>query len=118
MTTVYNRHEMLVLRRELRKKMTPAEKILWLALRRENFKCYRFRRQYSIDNYIVDFYCPDAKLVIEIDGGYHSEAEVKIRDAERQAQIESYGVKFLRFSNQQVLENLPEVIEKILINLK
>jgi very-short-patch-repair endonuclease len=87
--------------RELRKNMTAAEKKLWYGyLRTFKFKVFRQR---PIDHFIVDFYCPSLKLVIEIDGDSHFTDEGKEYDQERTQRLEGYGLTVLRFTNQQVL---------------
>lgn len=97
--------------RELRKNMTEAEKKLWFNYLRK-FKC-RVLRQRPIDNYIVDFYCPKLRLVIEIDGDTHFTEEGKQYDEERTATLEGYGLKIIRFLNTQVMQNLEMVCEEI-----
>jgi very-short-patch-repair endonuclease len=98
--------------RELRKHPTPAEKKLWYEFLR-TFQ-YRFIRQHTIDNYIVDFYCPLLKLVIEIDGEQHYTEEGKTYDAERDGILAAYGLKVLRVANKEVMEDLPFVRRKII----
>lgn len=102
----YNRN--LVERaRELRKNMTPAEKKLWgECLRHLNV---RVLRQRPIDNFIVDFYIPSLKLVIEVDGDSHFSEAGKTRDAERTAVLNGYGVQVIRFNNREVLDKLEGV---------
>ena len=102
---------------ELRKNMTEAEKILWTALRRKQVKGKRFRRQHPIDIFIVDFYCHDSKLVIEVDGGVHQEKEQKEYDIGRSDELEKHGLKVIRFTNEQIKNNLAEVLKKIEMNL-
>ncbi len=103
--------------RELRKNLTEAEKLLWSRLRKKQLKGYRFHRQRIIGNYIVDFYCPRAKLVIEVDGGQHYEKNGKIKDKIRDKYLKSIGLRVLRFSDCEVLLNLVEVLEVIYKNL-
>ena len=74
-------------------------------------------RQYSINNYVVDFYCPQMKLAIEIDGDVHAEPSVVLQDQKRQHEIESLGIKVLRYTNGQVNESMEGVLEDILNNL-
>ncbi len=90
--------------KELRKNMTPAEKKLWYNYLR-NFK-FRVLRQRPINNFIVDFYCPNLKLVIEIDGDSHFTAEGQAYDRQRTQILEGYNLKVIRFTNQEVLNNL------------
>ncbi|BDQ02295.1 MAG: endonuclease [Ignavibacterium sp.] len=99
-------------RRELRKNMTFCEKLVWTYLRKKQLKV-RFLRQYSIDNYVVDFYCPKFKLAIEIDGDVHELKEQKIYDTERQSYLENFGIKFVRIKNEELLGNPDLAFEKI-----
>ena len=80
----YNKTEMKERRRQLRKEQTFCEKILWQYLRNRSLKGVKFRRQYSIDNYVIDFYCPKIKLAIELDGNIHELPEQRDYDAKRQ----------------------------------
>jgi very-short-patch-repair endonuclease len=99
--------------RELRKSMTDAEKLLWSQIRRKQLKGHQFYRQKIIGNYIVDFYCPKSKLIIEIDGGQHYSVEGKEKDKIRDDYMASIGIKILRFSDRDVFENLNGVIQRI-----
>ncbi|OGY47292.1 MAG: hypothetical protein A3J65_03100 [Candidatus Buchananbacteria bacterium RIFCSPHIGHO2_02_FULL_45_11b] len=118
MATIYNQNSIMELRRTLRKDSTEAEKILWKYLRGSNFPGYRFRRQYSVDSFILDFYCPRARLAIEIDGEYHNNDEVKEYDKARQEYIEDLGIRFIRFDNQEILNKINDVLSNIKKNLK
>jgi len=102
---------------ELRKNMTASEKILWSALRRKQIKGKRFRRQHPIDIFVVDFYCHDSRLVIEVDGGIHQEKEQKEYDMGRSIELEKLGLKIIRFTNDQIKNNIAEVLKKIELNL-
>ncbi|HEY0076950.1 MAG TPA: endonuclease domain-containing protein [Abditibacteriaceae bacterium] len=113
MTKIYNRIEQKEKRQALRRKRTKAEVILWQRLRAGQVGGWKFRQQYSIGPYIVDFYCPQLKLAIEIDGASHEGSEAEIYDANRQAFIESYDIRFLRFTNQQIYEQINAVVENI-----
>ena len=93
--------------------MSEAEVVLWKNLKTKKLKGYKFRRQHSFGRYVVDFYCPEIKLAIEVDGGYHKSSNMKEYDPERQNFIESFGVKFLRFSNEDIFQNLPMVLSQI-----
>ena len=101
--------------RTLRTTMTDAERALWVHLRAKRFQGWKFRRQQPISKYIVDFVCSDAKLVIELDGGQHSE-QVNA-DARRTAWLESQGFLVLRFWNDAVLKETQAVLEEVLRNL-
>jgi len=96
---------------ELRKFPTHEEEIVWGYLS-GNKLGVKFRRQHPMFLYIADFYCHSLKLVIEIDGGIHNKTDVKINDAIRQAEIESFGIKVIRFTNEQVIQT-PEIILKL-----
>jgi len=102
---------------ELRKNMTDAERLVWSRLRRKQLKGFQVYRQRIIGNYIVDFYCPKAKLVIELDGGQHFTEEGLKKDAVRDIWINSQGFTVLRFSDEEVLSDLDGVIEKIYENM-
>lgn len=97
--------------RELRKNMTPAEKKLW-HLYLKTFK-FRVLRQRPIDHFIVDFYCPKFKLVIEIDGDSHFTDEGQAYDRERTRRLEGYGLRVIRFTNQDVMRELERVCGRI-----
>lgn len=97
--------------KKLRKNMTQTEIMLWLELKGKKMRGYDFDRQRPIDNYIVDFYCKDLMLALEIDGESHYGNEKK--DNKRQKKIESYGVKFLRFDNLEVRYKMEMVLERI-----
>lgn len=93
--------------------MTDAEKLLWLKIRGRQIKDSQFYRQKTIGNYIVDFYCSCAKLVIEVDGGQHCENVNKEKDRVRDGYMQDCGLKVLRFTNIEVLKNIEGVVEKI-----
>ena len=105
--------ELVARARQLRREGTPAERILWEALRGRQLQGMRFRRQHPIETFILDFYCPQHKLVVEVDGGIHTEPTVRERDEERQRWIEAHGYEFLRFTNEEVLHELPRVLAHI-----
>jgi very-short-patch-repair endonuclease len=99
------------LAREFRKAPTKSEQILWRVLKNRNFSGYKFRRQHVIDGYIIDFYCVELKIAIEIDGPIHlNQVE---SDRERQKIIELRGIKFIRIKSEEVENNLPIVLTKI-----
>ncbi len=113
MTRVYNRASEKSLRRTLRHEMPRAEEVLWSKLRREQMMGCRFRRQYSVQSYVLDFYCPRARLAIEVDGDSHFQRGSSSKDAIRQGVIESFGIRFLRFRNIEIFEQLDVVLEAI-----
>ncbi len=114
---MFNKSTERARRKSLRKEMPPAEVALWQVLRNGQANGHKFRRQYSVGQYILDFYCPSAKLAIEIDGDSHFNEAAIQSDEIRQKAIEEIGVQFLRFTNPEVYENLDGVFEKILKHL-
>lgn len=109
----YNAHPLIFKRaEELRQKLTPAEELLWNYLRQGQQKI-KFRRQHPASNYIIDFYAHKVKLAIELDGSIHNLEHVKRNDRERQTHLESFGITFLRFTNEEIFTKLDYVIEKI-----
>ena len=113
MSKVLNPNRTKDLRRKLRRNQTDAEKILWNYLRNRKFGGYKFYRQYGVGNYIVDFYCPACRLVIELDGGQHNEENIEKLDDLRTDKIEMLGSKVIRFWNNEVIENTEGVLEVI-----
>lgn len=97
--------------RELRQKMTPAEKILWRALRANRLDGFHFRRQQVIDGFIVDFYCHASRLVVEIDGDVH--ARQLDYDAERDRVLLGRELRIMRIPNDEVMHNLSTVLDRI-----
>ena len=93
--------------------MTRAEVILWNHIKQKQTCGQRFLRQFSMDFYIIDFYCPKIKLAIEVDGETHLTEEEKEYDKKRQDKLESLGVRFLRFTNGDIYAGLDLVMEKI-----
>ncbi|XOU95074.1 MAG: endonuclease domain-containing protein [Candidatus Kerfeldbacteria bacterium] len=102
-------------RQKLRRESPKAELILWRYLKGRQIGDFKFRRQYSIGGYVVDFYCPELRLVIEVDGPTHFlTKEAKINDKKRQEFIETFSIDFLRFTNYDIYNNIEGVIENIL----
>jgi very-short-patch-repair endonuclease len=104
MTKHYNKKEEKEKRRALRRNMTYCEKLVWQHLRNRQLS-YRFLRQYSVDQFVIDFYCPELKLAIELDGDVHENPEQKDYDIARQTYLESFGITFLRITNEEYLSN-------------
>lgn len=100
------------LARLLKGRMTNAEKFLWNVLKTNDWNL-KFRRQHPISIYIADFYCHQVKLVIELEGGYHENKEVKIYDELRENDIKEFGIKVLRFKNEEVIDKIKAVLFKI-----
>jgi very-short-patch-repair endonuclease len=99
--------------RELRRKQTDAESILWAKLRNSRLDGVKFRRQHPVGNYVVDFISLDTLLIIEIDGGQHNDPVKIIEDEVRTLFLESKGYRVMRFWNSDIFENLIGVLEKI-----
>jgi very-short-patch-repair endonuclease len=98
--------------------MTAAEQTLWSKLRSRRLATYKFQRQTSIDQYVVDFYCAEKKLIIELDGDVHGFKQQEIHDRNRQSFLESRGFRVLRFTNDDVKESMEGVLEKIIVWLE
>ena len=113
MTRIYNRAEAKNLRQNLRNDMTKPEMQLWAKLRRKQVSNARFRRQYSVGPYVLDFYCPELRLAVEIDGDTHLGDEARAHDRQRQDYAEALGVCFLRFTNLEVASEMESVLETI-----
>ena len=99
--------------RELRKNMTPAEKMLWQRLRNYQLDGFYFRRQHPIKYFIADFYCAKADLIVEVDGGIHNNPDNKEWDINRTAELEKLGINVIRFTNEEVLNDIESVIQRI-----
>jgi len=99
--------------RELRQESTEAEKLLWAGLRNRKLNGLKFRRQHPLDKFIVDFYCNEKKLVVELDGGVHDETINKEYDEARTAMLAGLNIIVLRFKNEEVTNNLKGVLRKI-----
>ncbi|GLR05122.1 endonuclease [Vibrio hyugaensis] len=101
------------IRSQLRSNMPKPEEVLWQRIRRKQLGV-KFRRQHGIGRYIVDFYCAELSLVIEIDGDSHFSAEGKEKDAMRDAFMEALGIKVLRFTNEEAMKQTESVLERII----
>ena len=113
MTKHYNKKTETEKRRLLRKQQTFTEKILWLHLRKRQALGYKFRRQYSIDHFVIDFYSPELKLAIELDGSVHGIPEQKEYDIARQKYLEKFGIEFVRIKNEEFLANPNKAFSRI-----
>ena len=100
--------------RKLRNNSTLGEILLWQKLRAGSMMNYTFNRQKPLGRYIVDFYCKPLKLVIEVNGGYHFEEEQKVKDHKRQQLLEDMGLRFLRFSDEQIKKDRDIVLKEII----
>ncbi|MCX6751513.1 MAG: endonuclease domain-containing protein [Candidatus Nomurabacteria bacterium] len=112
MKTIHNIKKLLFRRKDLRNNSTSEEILLWLKLK-NSLLGFKFRRQHSIGGYIVDFYCPSKKLVVEIDGKEHSKKENKEYDKIRTDYFAGLDIKVIRFSNLEIATGTQKVVEKI-----
>ena len=115
---IYNRPVLKSRRKDLRNNSTPAEKQLWSLLQQSNLGGYKFRRQHSVGSYILDFYCPEEKLAIELDGDSHFSDDAMVYDCERTAYLNALNIRVLRFLNTDVYADLNVVGERILEEIK
>jgi very-short-patch-repair endonuclease len=115
MRQIHNRKEVEEFRRELRKSLTPAEAKLWTYLQRNQLG-RKFRRQHSVDNYILDFYCATERLAIELDGEGHFTDQGKQYDVLRCEYLHQYSIRVIRFENYRVFEDIDNVIAEIKSN--
>jgi very-short-patch-repair endonuclease len=113
MTKIYNKTCEKNKRKMLRSNMPKAEIVLWSKLKNKAVDGYKFRRQYSVGKFVIDFYCARSKLAIEVDGDSHFSEVSEVFDKERQDFIESFGILFLRFTNKEIYGNLDQVLAKI-----
>ena len=113
---LHNLPHLITFRKELRNNLTPAEAKLWTLLKGKQLDGRRFRRQFSVANYILDFYCPEECLAIELDGNGHNFASQAEYDAERDLFLLHYGIKVLRFENKWVWDNPDTLIEEVKMN--
>ncbi len=100
-------------RRDLRSNQTFTEKRLWQALRRRNIEGVLFRRQFSVEHFILDFYAPEITLAIEVDGISHASEEARQYDTWRQELVERYGISFLRIADRDVMDRFERVVEQV-----
>lgn len=113
MPIIFNPPASKAIRRSLRRQPPAPEDRLWYYLRDRRLNGFKFRRQSGIGNYVVDFYCPQARLAIELDGDSHYTLAAQTNDRQRQAFIEACHVKVLRFTNLEIMKNMPGVLERI-----
>jgi len=106
------------LARGFRKNPTESEKIMWNALRNRQFLNLKFRRQYLVDGYLIDFYCSELKLAIEIDGPIHSRKEQIENDQARQDIIEKKNIKFFRIKSREIELNINQVLKELDVFIK
>lgn len=99
--------------RRLRSNMTGPEAPLWSRLRARQLQGLKFRRQHGIGPYIVDFYCPEQSLVIEVDGDSHADADQVVKDRQREQYLQSLGLRIIRYINDDIVKNLDGVLEDL-----
>ena len=109
----YNK-ELKHLSRVLRKNMTDSERLLWSRIRRKQLKGKQFYRQKIIGNYIVDFFCPSARIIVQVDGGQHYEQAGRKADNTQDRQMRRRGLRVIRFSSYEVLSNTDGVVSEIM----
>ena len=118
MSDIFNRKSQKLKRQYLRNNATKSERILWSKLKGKQLLGRKFRRQHGIGPFIVDFYCHECKLAIEIDGATHWTKAAKEYDLHREEYIRGYGIHFLRFINSEVTGNLDGVLTAIAEEVK
>ena len=111
--TIYNNPKKTMKRKALRNDGTAPEAVLWTYLQKRQLLGKKFRRQYSIGRYIVDFYCPECSLIVELDGKRHFSMLLEEYETERTRYLERLGLKIVRFENRVVRENAEAVLETI-----
>jgi very-short-patch-repair endonuclease len=110
---LYNDPSAKLDRRRLRKNATDAERKLWSILRSRRMAGLKFFQQYSVGSYILDFYCPEQRLAIEVDGGQHADVYGQQHDAHRNRYLRELNIRVIRFWNNDVLQNIEGVGKKI-----
>jgi very-short-patch-repair endonuclease len=112
--TIHNKKSLLKFRRNLRIRDTYAEQIFWQQVRNGKLDGLKFKRQHSIGNYIVDFYCASKKLIIELDGSVHNSKDQKEKDQLRDENLKEIGFIILRFKNQEIITKIDQVKQQII----
>jgi len=110
---LHNRKREATKRRALRKNLTPAEATLWKALKNRSLDGRRFRRQYSVGPFILDFYCPDENLAVELDGEVHNDPLRREYDDAREVFLQTQGIRVIRFENKEVFKDLDRLLQAI-----
>ena len=110
---LYNDPAEKLKRRRLRKKATDAERRLWSMVRGRAMAGLRFFRQYGVGPYVLDFYCPERRLAVEVDGGQHADSHSEQHDADRERYLNQLGIRVIRFWNNDVLQNTEGVVQRI-----
>src|ERR1041384_6142740 len=115
---ILNRRAQKNLRNRLRNSTTSAEAILWTCLQQRKLLGRKFRRQFGIGRYIVDFYCPECRLAIELDGASHFAANAEERETIRTTYLQRQGIRIIRFENRAIYQDIELVLETIRENLR
>ncbi|WEK17837.1 MAG: endonuclease domain-containing protein [Candidatus Pedobacter colombiensis] len=110
---IHNQKYLAAFRKGLRSKLTIAEALFWRELKCRKLAGFKFRRQHSVGNYILDFYCASKRLAIELDGEIHNDPSIKENDRIRTEFLKTYGIKVLRFENVDVVKNVEGVLEAV-----
>jgi len=110
---IHNLPELTSFRKSLRNQLTPAEAKLWTLLKGSRLDGRKFRRQHSVGKYVLDFYCPEERLAVELDGQVHHSESAVLRDRERDLFLDHCGIKILRFENRLVFEATEGVLSAI-----
>ena len=118
MSKIFSRKPLKEVRRRLRSNMTSSEARLWSLLKSRQLKGRKFRRQHSIGSFIVDFYCPEEKLVVELDGHHHFTHSGLLKDQARDKYLGELGLLVLRFQNKDLLHSIEEVLGEISSHFK
>jgi len=112
-TKIHNKSSLKEFRKKLRNNSTPAEKLLWKHLQKRNLLNMKFRRQHSVGNYILDFYCTELKLSIELDGADHFTEEGMLADKGRTQFLKQFEIEEIRFENKELFKDIETVLKKI-----
>ncbi len=117
MTDLFNKSSMKEIRRGLRQTSTESEVLLWGELRGRKLLGVKFKRQFSIGSFVVDFYCSSHELIIEVDGSVHDDPDVQQNDKDRQEALERLGLLMLRVTNHDVINHMDDVLTNIKMHL-
>jgi very-short-patch-repair endonuclease len=118
MPRLHNKKVLITQRKQLRNNATQAEKMLWYELKNNQLAGRKFRRQHSVGNYILDFYCPEERLAIELDGEQHEDDKQKEYDKKRTEYLNGLKIKVIRLKNTDVIFGRDSVVKIILENLR
>jgi len=113
-TELFNQKKLTGLRKTLRNQSTQAELLLWKKINNRQLNGWKFWRQFSIGNYILDFYCPRKRLAIEIDDIHHFDPESVVYDKDRTVYLNNLGIMVIRYTNTEVIKQIDKIVEDIL----